>query len=192
MHSWSCLWHHRHRLLGTKLQCTSGHVCDITDRLLRTKLQCTPGHVYDITDTDCWAQNCNALAVMFVTSLIDCWEQNCNALLVMFVTSLIDCWEQNCNALVVMFATSLTQTAGHKIAMHSWSCLWHHWHRLLGTKLQCTRGHVCATTNVDFQETGWEIVWKKREGFLSIFLPFLSIWPMMLLWFGFHSNRGKK
>ena len=74
-----------YRLLGTKLQCTSGHVYGITIQMLKTKLQCTlvmfvtsltqtaghkiamhSGHVCDITDTDSWAQNCNALMVMSV------------------------------------------------------------------------------------------------------------------------------
>ena len=84
-----------YRVLGTKLQCTSGHVYDITIQMLGTKLQCTRGHVCDITDTDCWAQNCNALGVMFV-----------------------------------------------------------------------------QLSNVDFQETGWEIVWKKEIFFWSIFCHF--------------------
>ena len=90
-----------YRLQGTKLQCTSGHVYDITIQMLKTKLQCTPGHVCDITDTDSWAQNCNALMVMSV-----------------------------------------------------------------------------QLSNVDFQESGWEIVWKKKRSFFwSIFCHFYRYGP---------------
>ena len=110
--------------------------------------------VYDITDTDCWAQNYNALMVMFVTSLM-----------------------------YRVLGTKLQCTSGHVYDITI---------QMLGTKLQCTRGHVCATFKCRFSRNRMRNCVKKRDFLLVHFLPFLLIRPMVLLWSGSHSNRGRK
>ena len=68
-----------------------------------------------------------------------------------------------CPHMPAFIVMSLTLTAGHKMAVPTVMFLGH--------------------SDVIFSQTGWEVQWKMQCVWLFL-IPFLSVGPVMLLWFG--------